>query len=285
MFRRFEFRSLLNRVDELDEARARRRSASSSRARRSAWREGDVCSPSRGTVGRRDRRRPDRRRRRRAACSSPPGSRPSRRSCATREIVAHDAKALTLPFAPVDDTMLAAYLIEPGRAAYLTRRPRRRVRHRDRAATRGRGGDDRDARPPRRGDRGGSRARCASGSSSAASLELYERIELPLTAVLAAMEDAGVKIDTYRMGEITARLRDRVEELEAKAYRARGRGVHARLDAAGRAGSSSRSSASTPGRKGKTGYSTDSARAARDLRDEHEIVARDRGVARATRSC
>ncbi len=32
------------------------------------------------------------------------------------------------------------------------------------------------------------------------------------------MEDAGVKIDTYRMGEITARLADRVEELEAKAY-------------------------------------------------------------------
>ena len=49
------------------------------------------------------------------------------------------------------------------------------------------------------------------------SRELYENIELPLTAVLAAMEDAGVKIDTYRMGEITARLKDRVEELEALA--------------------------------------------------------------------
>ena len=32
------------------------------------------------------------------------------------------------------------------------------------------------------------------------------------------MEDAGVRIDTYRMGEITARLADRVEELESKAY-------------------------------------------------------------------
>ena len=32
------------------------------------------------------------------------------------------------------------------------------------------------------------------------------------------MEAAGVKVDTYRMGEITARLADRVEELEAKAY-------------------------------------------------------------------
>ena len=48
--------------------------------------------------------------------------------------------------------------------------------------------------------------------------DLYRNIELPLTAVLSAMEDAGVKIDTYRMGEITARLADRVEELEAKAY-------------------------------------------------------------------
>src|SRR3972149_2989874 len=30
--------------------------------------------------------------------------------------------------------------------------------------------------------------------------------ELHVAAVLAAMEDAGVRIDTYRMGEITARL-------------------------------------------------------------------------------
>ena len=35
------------------------------------------------------------------------------------ELVAHDAKALHLPFAPTDDTMIAAYLIEPGRSAYL----------------------------------------------------------------------------------------------------------------------------------------------------------------------
>ena len=32
------------------------------------------------------------------------------------------------------------------------------------------------------------------------------------------MERAGVKIDTYRMGEITARLAERVAELEARAY-------------------------------------------------------------------
>jgi DNA polymerase-1 len=99
---------------------------------------------------------------------------------------------------------------------------------------------------------------------------LYREIELPLTAVLAAMETAGVKIDTYRMGEITARLADRVEELEARAYELAGeefmlgstqqvaRVLFEKLEL-------------TPGRKGKTGYSTDT-RVLRSIRGEHEIV-------------
>ena len=85
------------------------------------------------------------------------------------------------------------------------------------------------------------------------------------------MEDAGVKIDTYRMGEITARLADRVEELEANAYELAGeefmlgstqqvaRILFEKLEL-------------TPGRKGKTGYSTDT-RVLRAIRGEHEIVA------------
>ena len=100
--------------------------------------------------------------------------------------------------------------------------------------------------------------------------ELYDRIELPLTAVLAAMEDAGIKIDTYRMGEITARLADRVEELESQAYELAGeefmlgstqqlaRILFEKLEL-------------TPGRKGKTGYSTDT-RVLRSIRHDHEIV-------------
>jgi DNA polymerase-1 len=84
------------------------------------------------------------------------------------------------------------------------------------------------------------------------------------------MEDAGVKIDEYRMGEITARLRDRVEELEARAYELAGeefmlgstqqvaRILFEKLEL-------------TPGRKGKTGYSTDT-RVLRTIRGEHEIV-------------
>ena len=51
---------------------------------------------------------------------------------------------------------------------------------------------------------------------------LYDEVELPLTEVLADMEDAGIRIDAYRMGEITARLSERVEELEATGVRACG---------------------------------------------------------------
>ena len=84
------------------------------------------------------------------------------------------------------------------------------------------------------------------------------------------MEDAGVRIDTYRMGEITARLADRVEELESKAYELAGEEFML--------GSTQQVArilfeklALTPGRKGKTGYSTDT-RVLRTIRGEHEIV-------------
>jgi DNA polymerase-1 len=99
---------------------------------------------------------------------------------------------------------------------------------------------------------------------------LYDEVELPLSGVLAAMEDAGIRIDTYRMGEITARLADRIEELEASAYELAGeefvlgsplqlgRVLFETLEL-------------TPGRKGKTGYSTDGKVLAR-IRDDHAIV-------------
>ncbi|WP_411277410.1 DNA polymerase I [Gaiella sp.] len=265
MFRRFEFRNLLNRVDELDEAvPAQEREKLEGQA--VGWREGTL-SAVRGAVG--------------VAIEDgriavadgtavvvAPWEPAEPSLLRDAEIVAHDAKTLKLPFAPVDDTMLAAYLIEPGRSAYLIddlaaeygieiepepaaeETTALLVRHAE--ATR------RLAAPMRERlvERG--------------SLELYERIELPLTAVLAAMETAGVKIDTYRMGEITARLRDRVEELEAKA-----------TDLAGEEfmlGSTQQVArilfekfGLEPGRKGKTGYSTDS-RVLRGLRDRHEIV-------------
>ena len=265
MFRRFEFRNLLSRVDELDEAvPAQEREKLEGQA--VGWSEGALPAV-RGTVGVAIESG-------RIAVADESGvlvanwepAQPSLLRDA--DIVAHDAKALKLPFASVDDTMLAAYLIEPGRSAYLIddlaaeygieivpepaaeETTAMLVRHAE--ATRRLAGPMRE----RLVERG--------------SLDLYERIELPLTAVLAAMENAGVKIDTYRMGEITARLRDRVEELEAKA-----------TDLAGEEfmlGSTQQVArilfeklGLEPGRKGKTGYSTDS-RVLRGLRDEHEVV-------------
>ncbi len=266
IFRRFEFRALLGRIDELDTAvPAQERPQLTGHT--VPWREA-ILAPVRGRVGVaiEDGR---------IAVASSDGvvvadwERADAGLLRDALVVAHDAKALRLPLVPVDDTMIAAYLIEPGRSAYLLddlsdeyglelepdpaaeESTSELVRHAEAAR--------RLAEPMRArlGERG--------------SLDLYEHIELPLTAVLAAMEDAGVKIDEYRMGEITARLRDRVEELEAQAAELAGepfllgstqqvaRVLFEQLGL-------------EPGRKGKTGYSTD-ARVLRGLRDEHPIVA------------
>ena len=230
LFRRFEFRGLLNRIDDLDVAVP---AAEPVRVAGTevAWRE-DTLPEARGRIGLAiaDGR---------FALADDSGVvvGPWERALAGRlsnaEVVAHDAKALRLPFSPIDDTMIAAYLIEPGRASYelgdlaaeygVEAVPVPAAEEETDALVR-------HAETPRR-LAGPMRERLAERGST----ELYEGIELPLVAVLAAMEDAGVKIDTYRMGEITARLAENVEELESRALRARGRGVHARLDPAGRA--------------------------------------------------
>ena len=107
---------------------------------------------------------------------------------------------------------------------------------------------------------------------------LYREIELPLTEVLAAMEDAGVKIDTYRMGEITARLADRVEELEANAYE-----LAARSSMLGSTQQVARilfeKLELTPGPQGQDRLLDRRARAALDPRRARDRR-RDRGVAR-----
>jgi DNA polymerase I len=266
MFRRFEFRALLNRVDELDEALpAAERITSGTQV---AWSEGDlppVTGPAALAVadGRFALARDD-------GVLVGPWTDDSPARMRDAEIVAHDFKALPrLTMTPAEDTMIAAYLIEPGRAGYVVDELTAEY------------GVEVLPEPPAE-EETATLVRAAEGARRLAPLmrarlvergaeELYREIELPLAAVLAAMEDAGVKIDDYRMGEITARLRDRVEELEAKAYELGGeefvlgssqqvaRILFEQLEL-------------TPGRKGKTGYSTDT-RVLRALRDEHPIVA------------
>jgi DNA polymerase-1 len=262
MFRRFEFRNLLGRVDELDAAVPAAASLVPTGVT-VPWREelSNTVLLSGGTAGIAG----DEERIAAAAGEEVVVSpRPERLE---GELVAHDAKALGVVGA-VDDTMILAYLIDPGRAEYdlddlaaeyglelvpdpdAEEETARLVRHA--AATL----RLRDLLLERVRERGAE--------------SLYREIELPLTAVLAAMEQAGVKVDTYRMGEITARLADRVEELEAKAYELAGEEFML--------GSTQQVAqilfeklGLTPGRKGKTGYSTDS-RVLRSIRGEHELV-------------
>jgi DNA polymerase I len=267
MFRRFEFRALLGRIETLDEAlpAAERPEVETESA---VWREGQLARP-RGRVG----VAWDGGRAALAANAAEVVVTPATREellAALRdaEVVTHDGKALRLAEPVADDTMIAAYLIDPGRAEYLLD---------DLAAEYGL---ELVPEPPTEEEtaalvRHAEAARrlaptLAQRVAERGSERLYRDVELPLTSVLGAMEDAGVRIDTYRMGEITARLSDRIEELEARAYELAGeefvlgspmqlgRVLFERLEL-------------TPGRKGKTGYSTDT-KVLRAIRGDHEIV-------------
>jgi DNA polymerase-1 len=267
MFRRFEFRNLLNRVDELDEAvPARERISAGTKVE---WQAVDELPSLSGrlSVAVKDGRVAVARKGQPVVIAPLPDD----LGAALRgaDIISHDYKALPrVTKLPAEDTMIAAYLIEPGRPAYelddlaaeygVEALPEPEVEEETAALVRAAEVPRRLAEPLR--------ARLRERGSE----RLYAEIELPLTAVLASMEDVGIKIDTYRMGEITARLADRVEELESRAFELAGeefmlgstqqlaRILFEKLEL-------------TPGRKGKTGYSTDT-RVLRTIRQEHEIV-------------
>jgi DNA polymerase I len=267
IFRRFEFRGLLGRIDTLDEALPAAERPAAASTERVPWREGDLADV-RGRVGvAADAER--------VAVATDAGDvivaprgPGDAVSLGDLEVVAHDAKQLRLGEPAADDTLIAAYLVDPGRAEY------------DLDDLMAEYGVELEPDPPAEEEtaalvRYAEAARRLAGSLVAkvkerGSERLYRDIELPLTVVLGAMEDAGVRIDTYRMGEITARLNDRVEELEARAYdlageefvlgspQQLGRILFEKLEL-------------TPGRKGKTGYSTDG-KVLRAIRADHEIV-------------
>jgi DNA polymerase-1 len=285
IFRRFEFRALLGRIDTLDEALPAAERPAATSSEKVPWREGDLGGV-RGRVG----VAVDDRRIAVATdagevvvvalardklshadeATERPGLRPSYRLLRATEldVVAHDAKELRLGEPAADDTLIAAYLIDPGRAEY------------DLDDLMAEYGVELEPEPPAE-EETAALVRHAEAARRLAPLlvakvaergseRLYRDVELPLAVVLGAMEDAGVRIDTYRMGEITARLSDRIEELEARAYdlageefvlgspQQLGRVLFEKLEL-------------TPGRKGKTGYSTDS-KVLRAIRGDHEIV-------------
>ncbi|HSK14623.1 MAG TPA: DNA polymerase I [Gaiellaceae bacterium] len=264
IFRRFEFRNLLARADELDEALPAAEVEVEGVG--VPWREGELpevageaalqVADGRFALAR-------------AGDDVVVGAWAPDLAARLREaeLIVHDAKAARLDVA--DDTLLLAYLIEPGRSTYPLD---------DLAAEYG---VELVPDPATDDETAALVCQAAAALRLAPQLRarvkerglepLYRDVELPLTAVLAAMEDAGVRIDTYRMGEITARLADRLEELEARAHELAGEEF-----ALGSTQQVARilfeKLALTAGRKGKTGYSTD-ARVLRAIRGDHEIVA------------
>jgi DNA polymerase-1 len=101
-------------------------------------------------------------------------------------------------------------------------------------------------------------------------VSLYEEIELPLVPVLADMEATGVRVDTYRLAEIAAKLADQVDELEQRAYELAGGPFT--LGSPKQLGEVLFERLGLPvDRRGKTGYSTD-ARVLGKLRELHPII-------------
>jgi DNA polymerase-1 len=260
IFRRFEFRNLLNRVDVIDEALPAA-PAPVVEGVAVPWREGGLPALEGEIAVAFDSDK--------AAVALADGTvvvGGRELQLGEAEVSVHDAKAARVE--AVDDTLLMAYLIEPGRSTYLLDdlaaeygvelRPDPEADEETAALVRHAAATLRIAPPLR--------ARIVERGLD----PLYRQVELPLTRVLAAMETTGVKIDAYRMGEITARLSERVEELEAKA--------HSLADEEFMLGSTQQVARIlfeklelTAGRKGKTGYSTDT-RVLRSIRGDHEIV-------------
>ena len=149
IFRRFEFRNLLSRVDELDDALPAAPHA------RSTGRRGAVARGRRSPSRRPGRLAVDRRP---AAVATGEGVVDRRRGPGARlegELVVHDAKALGVD---ADGRHAARRLPDrPGPRLVRARRPRGRVRRRARAGAAGRGGDG-CARPRAPSCRGGSPA-------------------------------------------------------------------------------------------------------------------------------
>jgi len=179
---------------------------------------------------------------------------------AARPVSAHDAKALgAVPANLAHDTMLAAYLLDPARRGY----PLAELCE-DRGLS---------APPGAVGD-----ATLVRALTELQRPELSERrldrlladVELPLVDVLREMEVAGLRLDVARLSEVGARVAAEISELERSIYRAAGEefviGSPQQLGAIlfERLGLSRK-------RRGKTGFSTD-ARVLAAIRSEHEIV-------------
>jgi DNA polymerase-1 len=207
-------------------------------------------------------------------------------------LVAHDVKALgggrrgllaSSPAVEIDhDTMIGAYLVDPGRRTYVIEELAAdagiAVRSGDRAEP---AAEDAQMALGEEPDAAGDpavEARLAWELAERQREQLAEfglervmrEVELPLVEVLVAMEREGLKLDTERLAAIGEGMEARIDELEKEIYEAAGREFTI--------GSPSQLGevlfvelGLTRKRRGKTGYSTD-ARVLSQIRDESPIV-------------
>jgi DNA polymerase-1 len=179
-----------------------------------------------------------------------------------RPVIAHDAKSLgRVPRNLAHDTEIGAYLLEPARRAYPFR---------ELCEERGLGAD--------LDDEAGADALLVSALAAWQREEIRGRgltdlmteVELPLVRVLREMELAGVKLDTARLAQISARVKQEADALEREIYELAGAeftiGSPRQLEEVlfGKLGLSRK-------RRGKTGYSTD-ARVLQAIRSEHAVI-------------
>ena len=182
-------------------------------------------------------------------------------------VAGHDVKSLPWGLAeaglrPGDDTLVAGYLLEPRRRGYPV----------DELAQDSGIAVDPDLEPAVRT----AALVAALAPVQAARMEaegltaLYRDVEMPLVEVLAAMERVGVRLDVHRLGEIAARVRDRVDELRDQIYeQAGGEFV---IDSPKQLGQVLFERLGLPTfRKGKTGWSTDR-QVLKLLESKHPIV-------------
>ncbi len=275
VFRRFEFRALLRRIDELDEAvpAAERESEAvavdvaevdelgltaflAGAAEVGVARAGDgrYAVAHDGRV---------------ALATIEPE--PLAKQLAGLETTAHDFKSeagelAAFGIAPAFDATLAAYLLDPGRSDY---RVDDLLEEQAIDLTLGAYEADRDAiRAAASGVQ--LRARLVERLVEREMLDVLRDIELPLVPVLCSMERTGILIDTAQMGEIAAKVSEHCEELVARAHELAG-GEFA-LGSPKQLGEVLFERLSLPaGRKGKTGYSTDQ-RVLSRIRELHPIV-------------
>ena len=180
----------------------------------------------------------------------------------SRPTIAHDAKALgQVPENLTHDTEVAAYLLEPARRAYPFR---------ELCEERGLAAEVQD-------DAGADAVLVQALTAwqreeirGRGLTDLLEEVELPIVRLLRDMEQAGVKLDTERLKEISERVKTEADALEREIYILAEEeftlGSPKQLEEIlfGKLGLSRK-------RRGKTGYSTD-ARVLQAIRDEHEII-------------